>query len=105
MVELKKEDKTIHTYFHKMKVLSNSLTSMGEPLRDAELVTYILGGLDSTYDALFQVVTNRATPIPICAASEYRTMQVSSAMLWWLITLSCCTCRCPYWSSCCFSCC
>ena len=66
MAELKKEDKTINTYFHEMKALSDSLTSIGEPLRDAEFISYILAGLDKEYDALFEVVTNRTTPMPIC---------------------------------------
>ncbi|KAK1612276.1 hypothetical protein QYE76_035949 [Lolium multiflorum] len=65
MAELKKGTKTINAYFHQMKALSDSLTSIGEPLRDAEFVSYILAGLDEEYDALYEVVTNRTTPIPI----------------------------------------
>nr|XP_051211614.1 uncharacterized protein LOC127329110 [Lolium perenne] len=65
MAELKKGNKTVNTYFHQMKALSDSLTSIGEPLRDAEFVSYILAGLDEEYDALYQVVTNRTTPIQI----------------------------------------
>ncbi|XP_071678597.1 uncharacterized protein [Lolium perenne] len=65
MAELKKGNKTVNTYFHQMKALSDSLTSIGEPLRDAEFVSYILAGLDEEYDALYQVVTNRTTPIAI----------------------------------------
>jgi hypothetical protein len=58
MAELKKGNKTVNAYFHQMKVLSDSFTSIGEPLRDAEFVSYILAGLDEEYDALYQVVTN-----------------------------------------------
>jgi hypothetical protein len=65
MAELKKGNKTVNSYFHHMKALSDSLTSIGEPLRDAEFVSYILAGLDEEYDSLYQVVTNRTTPIPI----------------------------------------
>ncbi|KAK1645860.1 hypothetical protein QYE76_063665 [Lolium multiflorum] len=65
MAELKKGTKTINAYFHQMKALSDSLTSIGEPLRDVEFVSYILAGLDEDYDALYEVVTNRTTPIPI----------------------------------------
>ncbi|KAK1631986.1 hypothetical protein QYE76_006301 [Lolium multiflorum] len=65
MAELKKGNKTINVYFHQMKALSDSLTSIGEPLRDTEFVSYILAGLDEEYDALYEVVTNRTTPIPI----------------------------------------
>ncbi|KAK1626563.1 hypothetical protein QYE76_000878 [Lolium multiflorum] len=65
MAELKKGNKTINTYFHQIKALSDSLTSIGQPLCDAEPVSYILAGLDEEYDALYEVVTNRTTPIPI----------------------------------------
>jgi histone deacetylase 1/2 len=65
MAELKKGNKTVNVYFHQMKALSDSLTSIGEPLRDAEFVSYVLAGLDEEYDALYQVVTNRPTAIPI----------------------------------------
>jgi histone deacetylase 1/2 len=65
MDELKNGSKTVNVYFHQMKALSDSLTSIGEPLRDAEFVSYVLAGLDEEYDALYQVVTNRPTPIPI----------------------------------------
>jgi hypothetical protein len=65
MADLKKGNKAINAYFHQMKALSDSLTSIGEPLRDAEFLSYILAGLDEEYDALYEVVTNRTTPIPI----------------------------------------
>jgi hypothetical protein len=65
MAELKKGTKTVNTYFHQMKALSDSLNSIGEPLRDAEFVSYILAGLDEEDDALYQVVTNHPTPIQI----------------------------------------
>jgi hypothetical protein len=35
------------------------------PLRDEEFISYILAGLDDDYDALFDVVTARTTPMPI----------------------------------------
>ena len=65
MAELKKENKTINVYFHQMKALSDSLTIIGMPLRDEEFTSYILGGLDNDYDALFEVVTARQTPMSI----------------------------------------
>jgi hypothetical protein len=65
MAKLKKGNKMINAYFHQMNALSGSLTSIGESLRDAEFVSYVLIGLDEDYDALYEVVTNRTTPIPI----------------------------------------
>ncbi|KAK1684406.1 hypothetical protein QYE76_045254 [Lolium multiflorum] len=65
MAELKKRDMTMHNYFHKMKALSDELTSIGQPLRDSELISYLLAGLGTDYDALYEVVNARTTPMPI----------------------------------------
>ena len=46
MNELKKENKTINIYFHQMKALSDSLTSIWMPLRDDEFISVVLNGLD-----------------------------------------------------------
>jgi histone deacetylase 1/2 len=48
-----------------MKALADSLTIIGQPLRDEEFVSYLLAGLDKDYDALYQVVNSRTTCIPI----------------------------------------
>jgi hypothetical protein len=64
MAELKKRDMTVTVYFTKMKALADELASIGEPLRDAELISYILAGLPKEYDALYEVV-NLRTPMPV----------------------------------------
>jgi hypothetical protein len=65
MAEMKKRDMTITVYFTEMKALADELTSIGQPLRDDELVSYILPGLPKEYDALYEVINNRTTPMPI----------------------------------------
>ncbi|KAK1660627.1 hypothetical protein QYE76_048786 [Lolium multiflorum] len=65
MAELKKENETITVYFHQMKALSDSLTSIGMPLRNEEFISYVLAGLGDEYGALYEVVTARTTPMPI----------------------------------------
>ncbi|KAK1626197.1 hypothetical protein QYE76_000512 [Lolium multiflorum] len=65
MADLKKDNKTINVYFHQMKALSDSLTSIGMPLRDDEFISSLLAGLGEEYDALFEVVNARTTPIQI----------------------------------------
>ncbi|KAK1664783.1 hypothetical protein QYE76_052942 [Lolium multiflorum] len=65
MADLKKDNKTINVYFHQMKALSDSLTSIGMPLRDDEFISSILAGLGEEYDALFEVVNARTTPMQI----------------------------------------
>jgi hypothetical protein len=62
--EVKKLDSSITTYFNKVKSLSDTLTAIGQPLRPAEFVNYVLAGLDDDYDALVEVVSApRAAPI------------------------------------------
>jgi hypothetical protein len=55
----------VNVYFHQMKSLADSLTSIGQPLWDEEFLSYLLAGLDKDYDALYQVVNSRTTCIPI----------------------------------------
>jgi hypothetical protein len=65
MAELKKHDMTVNVYFHKMKALADELTSIGQPLRDDELISYILAGLPKEFDALYEVVNKRTTPMQV----------------------------------------
>jgi hypothetical protein len=65
MAELKKRDMTVNIYFHKMKALADELTNISQPLRDDELISYILAGLPKEFDALYEVVNNRTTPMQV----------------------------------------
>ena len=65
MNELTKENKTINVYFHQMKALSDLLTSIGMPLHNDEFISAVLAGLNDDYDALFEVVNARTTPMQI----------------------------------------
>ncbi|XP_047057711.1 heat shock 70 kDa protein 18-like [Lolium rigidum] len=65
MNDLKKGDLSVTSYFHQMKALSDTLTSIGQPLRSEEFISYVLSGLDGEFDALFEVINMRETPIPI----------------------------------------
>uniref|UniRef100_A0ACD5ZY49 Uncharacterized protein n=1 Tax=Avena sativa TaxID=4498 RepID=A0ACD5ZY49_AVESA len=71
MAELKKRDMTMTVYFHKMKALFDELTSICQPLRDVELISYLLVGLDLLvglgyeYNVLYVVVNARTTPMLI----------------------------------------
>jgi hypothetical protein len=62
--ECKKLDSSAHDYYNKVKTLSETLTSIGQPLRDAEFTEYVLAGLDSDYDNLVETVNNRDNPMP-----------------------------------------
>jgi hypothetical protein len=50
MAELKKRDMKVNIYFHNMKALADELTSIGQPLRDDELISYILAGLPKEFE-------------------------------------------------------
>jgi histone deacetylase 1/2 len=63
--ETKKLELSITTYFNKIKAMSDTLTSIGQPLRPEEFIGYVLDGLDDDYDPLVAVITNRTTPIPV----------------------------------------
>jgi hypothetical protein len=65
LAEMKKRDMSITVYFTKMKALADELMSIGQPLQDSELISYILAGLPQEYDALYEVVNLRTTPMPI----------------------------------------
>lgn len=44
-------------YFHKVKNLIDILATIGKPLSDDEIVTYVLDGLDKEYDRLVTSLT------------------------------------------------
>jgi hypothetical protein len=62
--ECQKLDSSAHDYYNKVKMLSDTLTSIGQPLRDSEFMEYVLAGLDSDYDNLVETVNNRDNPMP-----------------------------------------
>jgi hypothetical protein len=62
--ECKKLDSSMHDYYNKVKKLSDTLTSIGQPLHDAEFTKYNLAGLDGEYDNLVESVNNHDDPMP-----------------------------------------
>jgi hypothetical protein len=65
LATLKKGSLSISDYFQKAKELSQSLAVIDEPLKDLELISYILVGLGPEYDSLVTTVTTRIDPITI----------------------------------------
>jgi hypothetical protein len=61
--ELKKRDLTITAFFNKANSLADTLTSIGQPLRDDEFTSFILNGLDKEYDSCFEAVNHRDNPM------------------------------------------
>ncbi|KAJ0049548.1 hypothetical protein Pint_17046 [Pistacia integerrima] len=56
----KKGNLSISDYYQKMKSFSDTLVAIGQSLQAHEFTTYLLGGLDSSYDA---IVTSISTQI------------------------------------------
>jgi histone deacetylase 1/2 len=51
-------------YYNKVKTITDTLASIGQPLRPEEFVSAVLHGLDEEYDSLAEVVRDRETPMP-----------------------------------------
>lgn len=52
-----RSDLSAADYFRKMKGLANELSSIGAPLRDDEVIAYILSGLGPDYDSYVTSMT------------------------------------------------
>ncbi|XP_071676783.1 uncharacterized protein [Lolium perenne] len=61
----KKLDASASTYFNRIKALSDTLTSIGMPLRAEEFTSYLLAGLDADYDAFVDRVSASTIPMPV----------------------------------------
>lgn len=53
---IKKMDLSISSYFNRVKALSDVLSSIGQPLRHEEFVSYFLNVLDEEYDSLVESI-------------------------------------------------
>ena len=52
LASTKKGNLSISDYFQKMKSFSDNLATIGQPLQNHEFTAYLLGGLDTSYDAI-----------------------------------------------------
>nr|XP_040258662.1 uncharacterized protein LOC109752896 [Aegilops tauschii subsp. strangulata] len=64
LVDIKKLDSSATTYFNKVKVLADTLTSIGRPLSDEEFAGFVIKGLDADYDNLAKAVHNAKPAMP-----------------------------------------
>ncbi|KAI5016621.1 hypothetical protein ZWY2020_006472 [Hordeum vulgare] len=62
--DIKKLDSAVTTYFNKIKILADTLTSICRPLHDEEFIDYVIKGLDAEYDNLVEAVDNAKPPMP-----------------------------------------
>ncbi|KAK1610097.1 hypothetical protein QYE76_033770 [Lolium multiflorum] len=64
MRDMKKLDQSVPVFYNKLKHLSDTLTSIGQPLRPEEFQSFVLAGLDEDYDSLVENVLGRDFPMP-----------------------------------------
>jgi hypothetical protein len=62
--DMKKRDQTASVYFNKIKALADTLSAIGEPLRDSEFTGFVLPGLDVEYESLVEAVANASGMSP-----------------------------------------
>jgi hypothetical protein len=61
----KNGNSSIADYFQKMKLLSDTMATIGQPLKDFETVLYILAGLGSEYDPFVTSITTCVDPLSL----------------------------------------
>ncbi|KAJ0104612.1 hypothetical protein Patl1_19648 [Pistacia atlantica] len=67
LVLTKKGNLSISYYYQKMKSFSDTLVAIRQSLQAHEFTTYLLGGLDSSYDA---IITSISTQIDKMSSKE-----------------------------------
>jgi hypothetical protein len=65
LATLKKGASSIVDYFQKAQTLAHTLAAIDEPLKESEVVFYILAGLSTDYDPLVTSITTRIDPISL----------------------------------------
>lgn len=65
LTNFKKKDLPILDYYNKMKGLANTLAATSEPLKDSEVVSYILEGLGQEYDPLVVAPTKKNSNVSL----------------------------------------
>jgi hypothetical protein len=65
LATLKKQDLPTLNYFQRVNNLIDSLAAAGAPLRDNEIVVYLLTGLPEEYDSLVTSITTHVEPMSL----------------------------------------
>jgi hypothetical protein len=62
---LKKGNSSIADYYHKFQALTDTLSSIGQPLTDVQMQTFLLRDLGSEYDPFVTFVTTQIEPLSV----------------------------------------
>jgi hypothetical protein len=65
LATMKKGSLSVADFFQKAQNLSHILAAVEAPLKDSELISYILAGLSAEYDSLVTSITTRIDPITL----------------------------------------
>ena len=65
LTNLKKKELSAADYFRKMKNLAHTLSTISMPLRDDEIISYILAGLGPDYDSLVTTIATNTSDITL----------------------------------------
>ena len=66
-----KASSTIADFFGKVKGLADDMAAAGKKLGDEEVASYILAGLDGTYDPVVSTISGRTTAEPLTLGELY----------------------------------
>lgn len=59
----KKGDSSILDYYQKVKSLGDILATIGKPLENYEIISFLLARLDSSYESLITSITTHVDPL------------------------------------------
>lgn len=65
LATIKKRDMSAADYFRKIKGLSSELAAADAPLRDDEVIAYLLAGLGSDYDSFVTSMTTKSEKLSL----------------------------------------
>ncbi|KAK1648387.1 hypothetical protein QYE76_066192 [Lolium multiflorum] len=68
---IRKKDLSASAYFNRVKSLADSMAAIGAPLRDDEVLGYMLAGLGSEYEPLVVSITTRDQPVSLNSFYAY----------------------------------
>jgi hypothetical protein len=71
LADLHKLDKSVTVYYNQAKELADTLSSIGQPLRDNEFIGYLLKGLGQDFDSLVENIEGRDADNPITPHDLY----------------------------------
>ena len=60
---MRKKELSVADYYNKVKNLADTLSVIGQPLQEEEIISYMLAKLDYEYDALVTSISTRTNPI------------------------------------------